>query len=132
MPENYSSREAGIYGTSATKEYGQAKQEPVIAPEDPKIPVVPSISMNSTFGLVPQMFGNQFVPFWSSEPGACDTNLPNFVVYIPTIISFCRSFLPFVPLMVTFIVAQASKIFCLLQSYLLELIFCMCDPLHCN
>ncbi|THU59216.1 hypothetical protein C4D60_Mb03t22630 [Musa balbisiana] len=79
MPENYSSREAGIYGTSATKEYGQAKQEPVIAPEDPKIPVVPSISMNSTFGLVPQMFGNQFVPFWSSEPGACDTNLPNFV-----------------------------------------------------
>ncbi|XP_065011374.1 GBF-interacting protein 1-like isoform X3 [Musa acuminata AAA Group] len=79
MPENYSSREAGIYGTSATKEYGQAKQEPVIAPEDPKIPVVPSISMNSTFGLALQMFGNQFVPFWSSEPGACDTNLPNFV-----------------------------------------------------
>ncbi|URE36056.1 hypothetical protein MUK42_07806 [Musa troglodytarum] len=79
MPENYSSREAGIYGTSATKEYDQAKQEPVIAPEDPKIPVVPSVSMNSTFGLVPQMFGNQFAPFWSSEPGSCDTNQPNFV-----------------------------------------------------
>ncbi|KAJ8497223.1 hypothetical protein OPV22_007775 [Ensete ventricosum] len=79
MPENNSSRETGISGTTATEKYGQAKQEPIIAPEDPKIPVVPSISMNSTFGLVPQMFGNQFAPFWSSEPGACDTNLPNFV-----------------------------------------------------
>ncbi|WOK92974.1 GBF-interacting protein 1-like isoform X5 [Canna indica] len=84
VPEIYSSREAATSGLPSMKEHDLAKEEPVVAPEDPKYQTNQPLPVNSTFGFSPQVFGSQFSPFGSSEPQAHNTtHVPNIVVQQP-------------------------------------------------
>lgn len=81
MPENISREVEKSSSTNETEEADQSKEAAALPPEGSQYPLLQTAPSYSTYGLVPQMLGNQFGSFETSDSQAHDTNrIPNIMV----------------------------------------------------
>ncbi|XP_020102847.1 GBF-interacting protein 1-like isoform X1 [Ananas comosus] len=80
MPENISREVEKSSSTNETEEADQSKEAAALPPEASHHPLLQTAPSYSTYGLVPQMLGNQFGSFETSDSQAHDTNrIPNIM-----------------------------------------------------